>query len=467
MQTAGYKFVDKPVPYGQLSAATMLSTATTPLAVAAALGRGPAGPRGKARREKCPLCLARRPRSTQKRFTEEGLRKHLLIKHQEDLRTGGQLPRDERAPAAAAGGDGSKHDLIEILRTTFREEDLGGSSAAAAASEPGSADTSSCSLAKRQRTRGGDAANNTTTGAKSGTATSAAAAAKASQARPALHPGLAAARDGDLATLRRLVEEGASATAGSAAGAAPTTTSGHWDIESTTDRHGSNALCWASGSGHLDVVLYLLDECGLDPTKVVLKGRRDGKAPLHWAARNDRHEVVAELLGRGVPVDMPAKDGTTPLHLACYTGARRAAEALLAAGADLAARNRYACGVEHWASMGGHVPMARWLAGKHGVRFEAAQGQGQTPLHKAAMKGHEEMVAFLTQHLAAAAGAGGRDEAEEEKGKAAAAAAAGDDDEDEDDDDGETAGEQVTVLDRRNADGLSASQVMASLKRKR
>ena len=56
--------------------------------------------------------------------------------------------------------------------------------------------------------------------------------ATAQQARQQLGPGMAAARDGDLAALRSLLEEG-------------------WKPADARDRHGSSALLWAAAGGHL------------------------------------------------------------------------------------------------------------------------------------------------------------------------------------------------------------------------
>jgi ankyrin repeat protein len=54
-----------------------------------------------------------------------------------------------------------------------------------------------------------------------------------------------AARSGDIAELQRLVAEGHS-----------------MDV---TDVHGSNALLWAAGSGHLDVCRLLVDQLRMNP----------------------------------------------------------------------------------------------------------------------------------------------------------------------------------------------------------
>lgn len=64
------------------------------------------------------------------------------------------------------------------------------------------------------------------------------------------------------------------------------------------DRHGSTALLWAAGGGHLPVCRFLVEECGapVEPvdasgstaSKQALKRRRSA---LHWAARHGHLEV--------------------------------------------------------------------------------------------------------------------------------------------------------------------------------
>jgi ankyrin repeat protein len=93
-----------------------------------------------------------------------------------------------------------------------------------------------------------------------------------------LSPAFEAARTGDEATLRKLFAEG-------------------WDALEE-DRHGSNALLWAAGGGHLSVCKFLVEQCGVPvqpddvkrgtASKHALKRRRNA---LHWAARHGHIEV--------------------------------------------------------------------------------------------------------------------------------------------------------------------------------
>ncbi|CAK9106458.1 Protein VAPYRIN (MtVpy) (Protein HERMES), partial [Durusdinium trenchii] len=73
-----------------------------------------------------------------------------------------------------------------------------------------------------------------------------------------LDPGLCAARDGDVKRLMIFLSQG-------------------WDLQ-TRDRHGSNALLWAAGGGHLELCRCLVE------ARVDLQSRqKDHRNALHWA----------------------------------------------------------------------------------------------------------------------------------------------------------------------------------------
>jgi ankyrin repeat protein len=162
-----------------------------------------------------------------------------------------------------------------------------------------------------------------------------------------VHAGLSAAAHGDVATVRRLVE-----------------TDGWRWLSEGVDRHGSHAADWAAGANHVNVLMYLLNESKIDCklvqsdrlVKPITHGTRGGRTVLHWAARNGAVDCVRFLLDHQqcrihIPVDVPAGDGTTPLHLALYGAHLDVATLLVDAGADLMCANQWGCGPAHWAAM--------------------------------------------------------------------------------------------------------------------
>lgn len=149
----------------------------------------------------------------------------------------------------------------------------------------------------------------------------AARAAESERQKKALPAGLAAARDGDEATLRELVVRG-------------------WSARDVTDRHGSSALHYAAGSGHLRICEYIVDSLGVPAGQAQSK---DGRTALHWAARNGWVHICRWLLEKGLDPDVGTHDGTRPLHWAVWQGHLPVCDFLLAAKADLHAVNSYGC----------------------------------------------------------------------------------------------------------------------------
>jgi len=72
-----------------------------------------------------------------------------------------------------------------------------------------------------------------------------------------------------------------------------------------------------------------------------------GSTPLHLAATNPDVTAVKALLAAGADVNAKDMDGNTPLHMAAYTNRIEATKVLLEAGADV-----------NIVSSGGRTPMA-------------------------------------------------------------------------------------------------------------
>eukprot|EP00927_Polykrikos_kofoidii_P045548 TRINITY_DN39566_c0_g1_i1.p1 TRINITY_DN39566_c0_g1~~TRINITY_DN39566_c0_g1_i1.p1 ORF type:complete len:639 (+),score=117.23 TRINITY_DN39566_c0_g1_i1:247-2163(+) len=209
----------------------------------------------------------------------------------------------------------------------------------------------------------------------------------------ALHPGIPAARDGNITSLEALLKDGWKPLA-----------------VSSLDRHGASALDFAAGSGHVTALSALLPAALASGQRA---GRRDGRTPLHWAARKGHADAVRfllalpqtqaeQLLGPGGP-DISAAEGTTPLMLAAFGNHVEVAKLLASEeyGADLTRRNGWGCDVTHFAAMGDAIDTCRWLAalrddeGHAAISFAREQKEGHTALHKAAMKGAIGVCRFL------------------------------------------------------------------------
>lgn len=174
-----------------------------------------------------------------------------------------------------------------------------------------------------------------------------------------------------------------------------------WDPTTAQDEKGASPLLWAAGSGHLDMVRYLIGT-GCDPT-FRQKARRafEGRTALHWAARNG-HTLVVEYLAEECRVDIDAKtaDGTTAFCWAAWQGHEAVLRLLQSRKCDCTAMNRFGCNAVLWAAQGGGTEaLLEWLecVGRCNVFLVNSNGHGV--LHKAAQRGHMGICRWFLRRL--------------------------------------------------------------------
>ncbi|XP_053623238.1 poly [ADP-ribose] polymerase tankyrase isoform X2 [Plodia interpunctella] len=169
----------------------------------------------------------------------------------------------------------------------------------------------------------------------------------------------------------------------------------------------------AAAKGKADIVRLLLKH-GADP----LRRNRDGLTPLQLvpAADADTADALrgdAALLDaakRGdlararkliTPQNVNCRDthgrNSTPLHLAAGYNNLEVAEALLAAGAAVSARDKGGLVPLHNAASYGHLELAALLL-RAGTPPNATDRWGFTPLHEAAHKARTQLCALLLAH---------------------------------------------------------------------
>jgi UPF0176 protein len=193
---------------------------------------------------------------------------------------------------------------------------------------------------------------------------------------------IAAARDGDLGSVSALWKQDPSL------------------FRLATDRHGSNALHFAAGCGHVEICAHLVRICGLPAAH---RNRR-GRTALHWAARNGKIEVCQLLVGElKIDPNCCARGGVSPLQLAVWQCHEQCARWLAAAGADVQIVNDFGCSTAHWCAMSGTADaqsvkrMCTWLHTEHSMDFGAPNDQGHTALHKAAFAGNRAACEWMKE----------------------------------------------------------------------
>ncbi|XP_064831094.1 putative palmitoyltransferase ZDHHC13 [Oncorhynchus masou masou] len=131
----------------------------------------------------------------------------------------------------------------------------------------------------------------------------------------------------------------------------------------------------------------------LDRCKELVEAGYDVKQPdkenvslLHWAAINNRAEVVKYYISKGAAIDQLGGDlNSTPLHWAIRQGHLSMVIQLLRYGADPSMADGEGYRSLHLAILFQHMPIAAYLMAK-GQEVDLPDSNGQTPLMLAAQK---------------------------------------------------------------------------------
>lgn len=156
-----------------------------------------------------------------------------------------------------------------------------------------------------------------------------------------------------------------------------------------------DAFSWARTCSEETLATYL-DLPGL----AVNHQDGNGVALLHEVGHDSARpgKTHAVLAVAGVAVDLPRRDGATPLYDAAMAGNLIAVDALLEGGAEPATRQADSGWTPLVAAIqGGHEAVVVRLLGLPGVSVAAVDSWGATALHVAATRGQAPVVALLLE----------------------------------------------------------------------
>jgi len=146
----------------------------------------------------------------------------------------------------------------------------------------------------------------------------------------------------------------------------------------------------AAKSGDVALTKQLIDQ-GAD----VAKPDAAGEPPLLIAALAGHPDVVAVLLERGSDIEIRNKGGLTALHAAAYGGNLDVVELLVSKGAAVNdSRNFYHMSPLHAAAEEGHADVVAFLLASK-ADIEAKERNGYTPLTQAGWREHWDAAGLL------------------------------------------------------------------------
>ena len=171
---------------------------------------------------------------------------------------------------------------------------------------------------------------------------------------------------------------------------------------SLRNKFGETSLHLAAKAGYAECCQVLLNY-----NASVSETQKLGNTPLHWAAlyklnckeegsESRLHPVCEVLIKAGADVNCKNRDGAMPIHVACKKGNLAACLSLVAAEANVNAKDKSYAPL-HYAAFNGHLRICEALleAGANAAVLEEKLG---SPLHFAAYKGNTKVCKLLLEH---------------------------------------------------------------------
>ena len=125
---------------------------------------------------------------------------------------------------------------------------------------------------------------------------------------------------------------------------------------------------------------------------------KEGGTPLHLASSHGHLKVVTALLEAGSDVNVRDNDGDTPLHSSVWMGRLDIVNALLKAGADVNAQDDHGITPLYYGLQENHVEVVAALV-KAGADVNVRDFGGRTLLHRSVWMGRLDIVSARQKTL--------------------------------------------------------------------
>jgi ankyrin repeat protein len=189
------------------------------------------------------------------------------------------------------------------------------------------------------------------------------------------------------------------------------------------DNDGWQPIHFACCNGRLEVAKWLAAQDGVSIDTILPGGcgQYQSMGPLHLAAAHDHADVLSWLVEAKADMNLKDYKGRTALHWASFHANERALSALVHARADIEAQNKFRETPLHLVFVCPSGPGTVWPAGvacgrlkssvkrkmcaeillEAGAKTDAANCDGELPLHYAVKYGHPEIAKVLLKYCAA------------------------------------------------------------------
>ena len=162
------------------------------------------------------------------------------------------------------------------------------------------------------------------------------------------------------------------------------------------DNNGFSPLHYAAYNNRLDILMLLLEQ-GANPS---IKDSY-GYQPLHWAAKQKVYAIVRKLIDYNAPIDGKGEYARTPLHMAVFNKKIANTNLLLDKGANINSQTSKEDGQKtplHDAVINGDEEMVKALLRHSDLNVNLTDSINHTPLYYAIEYGYIGIAKLITEH---------------------------------------------------------------------